>query len=157
MLRPADIVRTSHCARTIGALLVTGLLSSGCADEFAPPDTRAACFAQAGSSGGGGDAGSIWDVAFPGDSRTTNEYLTIYVCVAVSGPATVTAEAPEGVEVEPDPMQIADGRQDVETIRVGVTGGEGGSLVLTLDAQGDGGSVVLDVVVDGDEWSLERQ
>ena len=133
---------------------MVGLVATGCGG-FTRPTTQQECFDQASSSGSGGDADSIWQLTYDDAAQQVGEATLVYVCLGPDTTATVTAQAPEGVQVSPDPLEVAGGAAAPAHFELLVTGQEGGGLEVTLDTGEGGGTIGLDVVVDGDEWSLE--
>ena len=93
MVRCRDIVTSGHCHRRIVALMMVGLVATGCGG-FTRPTTQQECFDQASSSGSGGDADSIWQLAYDDAAQQVGEATLVYVCLGPDTTATVTAQAP---------------------------------------------------------------
>lgn len=81
----------------------------------------------------------------------------VYVCVAPNVNPLVEVTAPAQVEVDPARQGLkASDQGEVALIEVTVTGGEGGSLEITVDSEAGGGTAGVPIEVDDESWSFDR-
>ena len=143
--------------RGVVAALAVLPLVAGCEADFAAPRTAAECFAEASDSGGHhfSDGISGWNVAYSEKARPLGSSLTVYVCAPKDSPATVSVDAPPGVEVDPDPLEVSGDVDEVGELRLTVTAEMQETVYVSFrDESAGGGSTAVEIDADGDEWSL---
>ena len=144
--------------RVVSVLVVLPLsLVAGCGADFAVPRTAAECYEAAPDLQGHhlSDGVSGWNVAYAEASRQLGSGLTVYVCGPTDVAATVSIDAPPGVEVDPAELEVTGDPDALGSFEVTVTAKMEDTLHLDFRNEGGGGgTMAITIVTDDDEWSL---
>jgi hypothetical protein len=129
---------------------------TACGEPFVAPTTREECQQASPGFEGEADVSSGLLLAYSEEDHPLGSPGTLYVCLPRVGAATLSTEAPDGVEVDPDKLVLTGGSDVVPELEVTVEVGDEERLAVAYDGDAMGATVFVVIEVDGDEWSFRE-